>query len=311
MAARITRSRAKQPSQVPDLSARSHEPLPGNLLLKEPGLSGCDLLPSNMRTVSTGMRKANHDVMLLKRSKLRNAAFQASLHQAETAQAAAASLVFAQQEAGTAVCISSEGLILTCAHCICEDNDGGSGVGEMRWLLFASGQVVKARCLAWDPRRDLALLLIIAATARPETDRIGSEDNMEAQPFPYIRIASNPPRLRSPLHCIGHPGSEDLEASTSGIMTDYNVLHISSGRVRGLVEGQDPQDNSEIGALKHDCWTYWGHSGAPLVQRAQHTRGWNLVGLHSSWDDETGMRRGVPLQAIRGFLKEHVHGAED
>jgi hypothetical protein len=30
-----------------------------------------------------------------------------------------------------------------------------------------------------------------------------------------------------------------------------------------------------------------------------------LVGLHSSWDEETGMRRGVPLEAIKEFLEEN------
>ena len=112
-----------------------------------------------------------------------------------------------------------------------------------------------------------------------------------SQPWDYI----------AKLVCIGHPGSEDLEASESGIKTGYDVLHVSTGAFRGLAEGQDVQDNSEIGALKHDCWTYWGHSGAPLVDR----RTGNLIGLHSSWDDETGMRRGVALEAIQAFMREH------
>jgi V8-like Glu-specific endopeptidase len=49
----------------------------------------------------------------------------------------------------------------------------------------------------------------------------------------------------------------------------------------------------------HGCWTYWGHSGAPLLDANG-----KLVGLHSSWDDTTAMRRGVPLEAIRAFLEE-------
>lgn len=121
-----------------------------------------------------------------------------------------------------------------------------------------------------------------------------------------IDIAPQAPCVDSALVCIGHPGSEDLEASTSGIATDYDVLEISSGRFRGLANGQDPQDNSEIGALQHDCWTYWGQSGAPLIDGQGR-----LIGLHSSWDDETGMRRGVALQAVRAFLVEWVYGLED
>lgn len=59
------------------------------------------------------------------------------------------------------------------------------------------------------------------------------------------------------------------------------------------------QDNSEIGALMHDCWTYWGHSGAPLVE----VRSGLLVGLHSSWDEDTDMRRGIGGEAIGAFLE--------
>lgn len=45
------------------------------------------------------------------------------------------------------------------------------------------------------------------------------------------------------------------------------MIHISTGRFRRLAEDQDPQDSSDIAALKHDCWTYWGHSGTPLIAR--------------------------------------------
>ncbi|KAK2879504.1 hypothetical protein FQN49_000806 [Arthroderma sp. PD_2] len=67
---------------------------------------------------------------------------------------------------------------------------------------------------------------------------------------------------------------------------------------------QEPigQDNSEIGNLKNDAWTYWGHSGAPLLVEANDT----LIGLHSPWDDEMGMRQGIPLVAIRAFLEQYA-----
>jgi hypothetical protein len=69
-----------------------------------------------------------------------------------------------------------------------------------------------------------------------------------------------------------------------------------------MIPDVDPQDNSEIGTLKHDAWTYWGHSGAPLLRRVDGS----LLGLHSSWDDSTAMRHGVPLVAIKSFLSEHL-----
>ncbi|KAH6893349.1 trypsin-like cysteine/serine peptidase domain-containing protein [Thelonectria olida] len=203
-----------------------------------------------------------------------------------TSDPVAATLVFAHSEAGTAVCLSPDGVLLTCAHCVAE-SPAELNPAELRVLLFSSGAVVTARVVAWDPVRDLALLVVV------ETDSL-------RRPFPFVRLAPAPPKLRTPLLCIGHPGSEDLEASTAGVPTHYDTLVLSSGRFRGLAKGQDVQDNSEVGALAHTCWTYWGHSGAGLVDE----RTGLLVGMHSSWDEETGMRRGVAWEAIDAFLSE-------
>ncbi|KAF6829303.1 flavin-binding monooxygenase-like protein [Colletotrichum musicola] len=208
-----------------------------------------------------------------------------------TASSVAATLVFAQEEAGTAVCISPNGILLTCSHCVAETAEDFDP-SRSHWLLFASGQVVEARPLAWDARRDLALLEIVAAQESSPT---------AAETFPFTACAEVPAQLGSRLICVGHPGSEDLEAAEAGIKTGYNVLHLSTGIFKGCAEGQDPQDNSEIGALMHTCWTYWGHSGAPLIER----RPGKLVGLHSSWDDQTCMRRGIALEAIQGFVEEN------
>lgn len=98
-----------------------------------------------------------------------------------------------------------------------------------------------------------------------------------------------------------NPDSEDFKADTSGVATDYDLLHISKGRYRGLADRQDVQDNSETGALMHECWTYWSRSGAPLIGKFSR----RLAGLQSSWDDKTGMRRGIACEAVRAFLDEH------
>ncbi|KAF7551236.1 hypothetical protein G7Z17_g5185 [Cylindrodendrum hubeiense] len=205
---------------------------------------------------------------------------------------AAATLVFAQEEAGTAVCISPDGVILTCAHCIAE-KPSELDLNALHTLLFASGSVISARTVAWDPVRDLALLIIAEAE--------------DSRPFPFIRLASSAPKKGAQLLCIGHPGSEDLESTVPGLQTGYDTLVLSTGTFRGLATGQDPQDNSDIGALAHTCWTYWGHSGAGLVDR----RTGALVGLHSSWDDETGMRRGVPWEAVDAFVGEFEKKQQD
>ena len=108
------------------------------------------------------------------------------------------------------------------------------------------------------------------------------------------------PAINTPIMCIGQPGRDDLE-SLSARKTKYNLIKVSVGSFHGmLMRGCDPHDNSTIGTLKHDAWTYWGHSGVPLLQQSDGT----LVGLHSSWDDVTLMRHGIPLLAIARFWDE-------
>ena len=74
--------------------------------------------------------------------------------------------------------------------------------------------------------------------------------------------------------CLGQPGRDDLE-SEDRKSTTYNLVEVSEGCFRGLVKGRDVQDNEDIGSLMHDAWTYWGHSGAPLLREADG----RLVGL--------------------------------
>ncbi|KAI1864036.1 uncharacterized protein JN550_009056 [Neoarthrinium moseri] len=253
-------------------------------------LSAVSILPLDLKSTHTKLNPKDHGLLKKKQEWLKtydiNVPKQFKKHQ----RVAEATLVFSQEEAGTAICISPEGLLLTCAHCIAENEDD-LDKSQTHWLLFCSGLAVAAKCTAWDARRDLALLQVVAA-----------QSFVPAEGFPSARIACAAPETDSRIICIGHPGSEDLEASHTGIKTNYDVLSCSTGCYRGCASGQDPHDNSEIGALMHDAWTYWGHSGAPLfcLKTGQ------LMGLHSSWDAETGMRRGVSLVAIRQFVHESM-----
>lgn len=122
-----------------------------------------------------------------------------------------------------------------------------------------------------------------------ETPPPSSSNNQMLTPrFEFLKISQESCKLKTgtDIFCIGQPGAEDLESSTPNQKTKYNLFEVSEGKYRGMVKGADPQVNEEIGTLKHDCWTYWGHSGAPLVSSEGE-----LVGLHSSWDEENGMRR--------------------
>ncbi|KAH7107325.1 trypsin-like cysteine/serine peptidase domain-containing protein [Auriculariales sp. MPI-PUGE-AT-0066] len=271
-----------------------------------------ELIPDRPTATHTGLSRTTHKLLLNKRERLLKGNIRIPDGLLHSEPLVAATLVFAQEESGTAVCVSPDGLLLTCAHCIAEEPEE-LDTAASHWLIFASGRIVKAVCVAYDEQRDLALLRITAAQSSPNDVGLSSESSHSdalgqskiSQPtYPYIPVAPLSTKLaenKTPLICIGHPGSENLEVKRSGIKTGYDVLVVSVGRFHGFIPGQDPHDNTSLGGLKHDCWTYWGHSGAPLVEQV----GGTLIGLHSSWDAQTGMRHGVPLVAIVGFLERN------
>ena len=272
------------PSKIPSMNGLESSVASQNLV---------EALPRNLTEAITKLQITDHCFLLHKQASLKTNELDIPRGFRRHASAVDATLVFAQEEAGTAVCVSAGGLLLTCSHCVAETRKDLEA-SKTWWLLFKSGMAVKAICLAWDSRRDLALLQIVAAQFGNGSEEAGGNQ------LPFVNISDASPTKNAPVVCIGHPGSEDLEASQSGLPTNYDVLHVSTGRFRGHAE-QDLQDNSDIGALMHDCWTYWGHSGAPILDWSTGT----LVGLHSSWDDETGMRRGIPWEAIKAFFEIH------
>mmetsp|Transcript_29764 Transcript_29764/g.38380 ORF Transcript_29764/g.38380 Transcript_29764/m.38380 type:complete len:461 (+) Transcript_29764:52-1434(+) len=56
------------------------------------------------------------------------------------------------------------------------------------------------------------------------------------------------------------------------------------------------KENAEY--IEHSCWTYWGHSGAPLFDVQGCVRG-----LHCAWDDQTGMRHGQKLKYLHQVVE--------
>ena len=58
-----------------------------------------------------------------------------------------------------------------------------------------------------------------------------------------------------------------------------------------------PVVSAEGKSLMHSCWTYWGHSGAPLFDELGR-----VCGLHSSWDDRSGMRHAQMLARLHAAL---------
>ena len=196
-------------------------------------------------------------------------------------------MIFAQEEAGTAVFISESGIILTCGHCV--GDSARNALGKEQVILFANGDIHTTKCVKFDYTRDLAVLKIISAA--------------EGAKFPFICIdPSVNAKIGSSVFCFGQPGRWDLESARKR-STGYRLLQESDGKYLGINEdSEDPHDNSDIGQMSHTAWTYWGHSGAPIILKSTGA----LIGLHSSWDDETCTRHGVPLVAIVAFTNKKV-----
>lgn len=127
---------------------------------------------------------------------------------------------------------------------------------------------MQVECCFWDGGRDLALARVVCV----ETVGTDEGDMGELVSIRLHSSASSSIYARTDIVCIGQPGADDLESETPQA-TDYDLIEISEGRLRGLVPHADPHDNSEIGSLKHDA----GRIGAIRGRR------WFVSGLPSCW----------------------------
>ena len=111
--------------------------------------------------------------------------------------------------------------------------------------------------------------------------------------LPFAPLAPAPPAAGAWICAIGQPGS----TTPDGRATGYEPFHVSTGHIRGF-RSADRLDSQALGGVKHDAWTYWGHSGCPLL----NDRG-QIVAMHNSWDSATAMRHGVTYEAIVHVLR--------
>jgi len=136
----------------------------------------------------TGLSKRDLTPLNKKQRLLRAIYVLATTKQVYLAQAVASMLMFADHAAGTTVCVLAEDILLTCAHCVAENEEAlASSGGRPKWLLFASIRPVRAECTAWDPKRDLALLKVTTAQACPTLIAGSSSmDNTNCAAFPFV-----------------------------------------------------------------------------------------------------------------------------
>lgn len=174
---------------------------------------------------------------------------------------------------GSGVNVASKGMVLTNAHVL-------DFVGRKTRATFPDGREFNAICIYIDTKLDLAIAALSDSKGRPLTVSL-----------PVARLSPSAAKTGDTVVIIGQPGTR----TPSGEATGYQPFHVSVGKVRGYRPNR--LDNQQLGRMKHDAWTYWGHSGSPLFD----VRG-DLIGLHNSWDSNTAMRHAVPWIAIKTAL---------
>lgn len=187
-----------------------------------------------------------------------------------------ASIHLVQDEFGSGFCIDSRGFFLTCYHCVERK--------EKCTIIFPSGEISEAFVIYKDKLLDLALLEIKNSNTT----------------YKYLNIAKETAEKGTKVFCIGNPCDEDLESEQQGRKTNYLPFHISFGKVQNYTKDRTfGRVKSGLGPLIHCCWTYWGHSGAPIINYDGQ-----VVGIHNSWDDKNCNRHGLSVETICEFMKK-------
>ena len=197
-------------------------------------------------------------------------------------------------------------------------------IGRQKIVVFPSERTFLTRCIAVeetvDGGVDVAVVQIEAEIdvgngTNCNNDRNNQQHNRGSPPAAVL--ANEPCEIGADLFCIGNPSQINLENSTVRKIDSHQTWHTSVGSCLGYMEqsiqdlfhsnasrGRPPtraerrrllnpealSSSQSGGYLLHTCWTYWGHSGAPLFDRSG-----KVVGLHCAWDDSTGMRHGQKL----------------
>lgn len=175
---------------------------------------------------------------------------------------------------------------MTCAHCVLDEKNR---LTQTHHLIDCSGNIFEATVQSHDAKLDVAVLRITRQlTGAPVST------------FHFFALRADAAPKNTRIFCIGQPGYDDLE-SDNPRKTNFGPFHLSEGVVEGYLRDKIyGNEKRELGPLKHSCWTYWGHSGAPLFDEQGQ-----LVGMHNSWDDRNAMRHGLSILTIREFLNKY------
>ena len=228
-----------------------------------------------------------------------------------------------QPELGAGVHIG-DGIVLTCAHVVAAPEDEAKGglperVGRRKLVAFGCGRVFVAVCTAvhesLDGDRDTAAMrleaeLIIPPAPPPPPTRPSlplppSFTTMGgvAPPPPHVEM---PPRTwPAAAQIAGDVAREAGEMGKAGAVparaaagaAGSPLVCIAGARASAGAVVRKGTAALKGTYLEHSCWTYWGHSGAPL-----YNQDGQVAGLHCAWCDETGVRLAQNVDAMRRVL---------
>jgi hypothetical protein len=198
-------------------------------------------------------------------------------------------------EFGTAVCINEKGYILTCSHAVPPFEDDKT---KESLYIFPNGEIVKTLTLEKDNKIDLALLKIIEIYENGNFIKISK---FPEKKFIYSKIKElkeENEKIGENIFCIGNPCFTMYNDNNKLEKNNYKPFWISFGKIKGYLKDKIYCKN-ELGPLIHNCWTYWGHSGAPIFNFDGE-----LIGMHNSWNEKNADRHGNSLLGINKFLSK-------
>jgi V8-like Glu-specific endopeptidase len=201
-------------------------------------------------------------------------------------------------------CILSNGLIMTCAHCINHEDDPKEGsntkqpgrVGRVRPIIWADGKLALVKCVYSNENTDIAFCKII------KTDKVL---------YDMAKLCTGPAKIGDKIVTVHNPFGIDLEDNDQGAKSGNLPFTTSMGKVEGYEGDKINMDNNGNGSLVHSCWTYWGTSGAPLFNMDGE-----VIGIHNSWiSEEDGgkkfqNKKAIVLKKVSRRGTKYVYGKD-
>ena len=160
-------------------------------------------------------------------------------------------------------------------------------------LVTAHGKQIGAVCTKIDNDVDLALLQI---PSHLQNDLMLSSMDIGTTGSDSDSFS---------IFALGNPCDIDLETdSETQRKNGFFPFHVSEGRLESKISSKKSK-RDDLGRQIHSAWTYWGHSGCPLIGMVHGENGLEpyILSIHNSWDERNGNRHGISLDEIISFVR--------